>query len=49
MLCIRIGINADPDLAFYLNANTDPGSHTNSDPGQTLKFKVTKSEFLHEK
>ncbi len=31
---IRIGFNADPDPAFYLNADPDPdpGSQTNADP-----------------
>jgi hypothetical protein len=38
---IRIGFNADPDPAFYLNADPalDPGSqtiHVDLDPGQTL-------------
>jgi hypothetical protein len=41
MLWIRIGFNADPDPAFYLNAVPDPGSQTNADPNldpcQTLK------------
>jgi hypothetical protein len=49
-LLIRIGRNADPDLAF-LNADPNPGSQTNADPnpdlGQTLKSQ--KVEFLHEK
>jgi hypothetical protein len=42
VLWIRIGFNAYPDPAFYLNANPDPdpGSETNAnqcgpDPGQT--------------
>ncbi len=45
---IRIGFNADPDPAFYHNAepenqiNADP----DPDPGQTLKSQ--KVEFLHE-
>ncbi len=38
-LWIRIGFNADPDPAFYLNADLHPGSQTNADPdlvpGQT--------------
>jgi hypothetical protein len=37
----RTGFNADPHLAFYLNADPDPdaGSQTNTDPDpcQTLK------------
>ncbi len=43
MLWICIGFPADPDPAFYLNADPDPdpGSKTNADavpdPGQTLK------------
>ncbi len=34
VLWIRIGFNADPDPAFYLNADSDPdpGSQTNADP-----------------
>jgi hypothetical protein len=42
MLRIRIGFSADPDPAFYLNADQDPGSQTNAgiyadpDPGQAL-------------
>ncbi len=40
LMWILIGFNADPDmdLAFYLNADPDPGSQTNaySDTGQTL-------------
>ena len=50
MLWIRIGFNADPDLAFYRNADPDPdpGSQTSADPdpGQTLPSQ--KVEFLHE-
>jgi hypothetical protein len=37
---IRIGFNADPDPAFYLNADRDP------DPDQT--FESQKVEFSHE-
>ncbi len=38
---IRIGFNVDPGPAFYLNADSDPGSQTTNadpdpDPGQTL-------------
>jgi hypothetical protein len=29
---IRIGFNADPDLAFYLNLDPNLGSQTNADP-----------------
>ncbi len=46
MFRIRIGFNADPDPAFYLNADPDPdpdpGSQINADPdpdpdpGETL-------------
>jgi hypothetical protein len=34
LLWIRIGFNANPDAAFYLNAypDPDPGSQTNADP-----------------
>ena len=43
VLLIRIGFNADPDpeQAFYVNADQDPGSQTNAgpDPSQTLKSK----------
>jgi len=46
MLWIRIGFNADPYPAFYLNADTDPGIQTNADPGQTLKSK--KFEFIRD-
>jgi hypothetical protein len=40
---VRIGFNADPDPAFYLNADTgrktnaDRCKSSNQDPGQTLK------------
>ncbi len=41
MLWIRIGFNADPDLAFFFNVDPDPGNKTNAvadpDLGQTLK------------
>ncbi len=35
---IRIGFNADPDPAFYLNADPDPdpGNQSNADPNQFL-------------
>jgi len=32
VLCILIGLYADPDPAFYLNAGPDPGRPTNADP-----------------
>jgi hypothetical protein len=32
MLRIHIGINADPDLAFYLNEDPDSRRKTNADP-----------------
>ncbi len=45
-----MGFNADPDTAFYLNAdpNSDTGNQTNADldPGQTLE--PQKVEFLYE-
>ncbi len=46
---ICIGFHADPDPAFYLNADPDPetGSKTNEDPGQTLPSQ--KVGFWHEK
>jgi hypothetical protein len=50
MLWIRIGFNADPDTAFNLNTDPDPGAklmriNADPDPGQTLKSQ--KDEFLH--
>ncbi len=44
MLRTRIGISADPDLAFYLNA-------VHPDPGQTLRIlfsemDLSKSNFI---
>jgi hypothetical protein len=33
VLWIRIGFNADPDPAFYLNE--DPDRQTNGDPGRS--------------
>ncbi len=44
-MCIRIGFNADQNLAYYLNADPDPESQNNADPdtGQTVKPK--KGEF----
>jgi hypothetical protein len=50
---IRIGLNADPDPAFYLNVDPDtdldPGRQINPvpDPVQTLKSQ--KIIFVHEK
>jgi hypothetical protein len=37
VLCIRIGFNANPDPAFYLNADPNKGSQTSAalDPGQS--------------
>jgi hypothetical protein len=57
-LWIRIGLNANPDSAFYLSADPDtdpdldPGSQTNADPGGSgsgsgQTFKSQKVEFLH--
>ncbi len=46
VLRIRIGFNADPELAFYFSkdadADPDPGAkpmriHADPDPGQTLR------------
>jgi hypothetical protein len=49
-LWIRIGLNEDPDPAFYLNADPDTESQTNADPdpdpGKILKSQ--KVEFLNE-
>jgi hypothetical protein len=47
-----VGLNADPDPAFDLNADPDTGSQTirirrDPDPCQTLKSQ--KDEFLNEK
>ncbi len=45
VLRIRIGISADPDPVFYLNADQDPGSQTNADlcgSGSWSGFAVTK-------
>jgi hypothetical protein len=42
----------DPDLAFNLNADPDPGSQTDADPcgsGSWSDFYVKKVEFLNEK
>ncbi len=37
VLWIFIGLNADPDPAFYLNMDPDPGSQTNVDQcGKTI-------------
>ncbi len=50
---VRIGLNADPDPAFYLNVDLDPDrdpgsqAHAVLDPGQTLKLQ--KIRFLHER
>jgi hypothetical protein len=48
-----MGFNADPDPAFFLNADQDPDPGSQSyadpdpDPSQTLKSQKVK--FLHEK
>jgi hypothetical protein len=56
VLWIRIGFRADPDPAFYLNADTDPipihGAkpmriHADPDSGRTLPSLPV--ELLHEK
>ncbi len=41
---------ADPNPAFYLNADQDSRSQSNADPdpGQTLSLKSQKAEFTHE-
>jgi hypothetical protein len=33
VLRIRIRFNADPDAAFYINSDPDPGSQTDAGPG----------------
>jgi hypothetical protein len=50
VLWIRIVFNADPDPAFYLNADPDSGSQTSADlwgagsgSGSCSDFAVTKS------
>jgi len=48
VLLVHISIHADPDPAFYLNADPDsnPDSQTNANPcgsGSWSDFKVTKS------
>ncbi len=50
VLWILIGFNAEPDPAFYINADPDPdpGSRTNAEPcgsGSRLDFDVTKSRI----
>ncbi len=47
VLWIHTGFNADPDPAFYLNADADPDADPDRDPDQT--FESQKVEFLHEK
>jgi hypothetical protein len=47
VLWIRIGFNADPDPAFYIITDPDPGSQTNVGPcgsgaGTWSDFAVTK-------
>jgi hypothetical protein len=41
---VRIGFNADPDPAFYLNADPDPDPvsqiNADADPGQTMPSQV---------
>jgi hypothetical protein len=36
VLRIRIGFNVDPDPAFYLHMDPDPGSQTNSDTSGSI-------------
>ncbi len=52
MFWICIGLNADPDIALYLNADPDPdpGSQTNADPrgsgsGSWSDFEVKQVNF----
>ena len=45
MLWIRIGFNANPDPAFYLNAELDPGSQTNADPDPDQTYKSKNMNF----
>jgi hypothetical protein len=45
VLWIRMGFNANPDPAFYLNADLDPGSQTNVDPDPDQTFMSKKYEF----
>jgi hypothetical protein len=40
-----MGFNANPDPAFYLNADLDPGSQTNVDPDPDQTFMSKKYEF----
>jgi hypothetical protein len=53
MIRICIGFIANPDPAFYLNADREPGSQINADEcgsGSWSDFAVTKKfGFLHEK
>jgi len=49
VLRIRIGFNADPDAAFYLNADPDPESQTYAGPcgsGSWSDFAATRSLIL---
>ncbi len=49
---MNYGFSADPEPAFYLNADPnpapDPGRHTNADPDPGQTFKSQKIEFLLE-
>jgi len=45
VLWIRIGFNANPDPAFYLNAELDPGSQTNADPDPDQTYKSKNMNF----
>jgi hypothetical protein len=40
VLLVRIGFDADPDPAFYVNADKDPDPMQEPDAGQTLKSKI---------
>jgi hypothetical protein len=49
MLRIRIGFSADPDQAFYLNADQDPRSQTNADPDSGQALPSLKNGFSNKK
>jgi hypothetical protein len=55
VLRIRIGFNANPDLASYfsVDADADPGAkpmriHADPDPGQTLRSQKLDFDILYE-
>jgi hypothetical protein len=45
VLRVRIGFNADPDPAFYLITDPDPGSKTNADPDACQTIKSQKVQY----